>query len=89
MSVLAPVVLGLPLLGHLVAALVPVVPRPVHVSRPLTLMVSVSLPVKIQSLPLVTVSVSLPVQIKRLGLAMTMMLGFPVLHSLSCFPVYS
>ena len=84
-----PVVLGLPLLRHLVAALVPVVPRPVQISRSLVLMVSVSLPVKIQSLPLVTVSVSLPVQVKSLGLAMAMMLSFPVLHSLSCFPVYS
>ena len=88
MSVLAPVVLGLPLLSHLVAALVPVVARPVQISRPLILVVSVSLPVKIQSLSFVTVSVSLPVQVKRLGLGMAMMLGFPVLHSLSGFPVY-
>ena len=88
MSVLAPVVLGLPLLSHLVAALVPVVAHPVQISRSLILMVSVSLPVKIQSLSFVTVSVSLPVQVKRLGLGMAMMLGFPVLLSLSGFPVY-
>ena len=89
MSVLAPVVLGLSLLGNLVAALVPVVPRPVQISRPLILMVSVSLPVQIQSLSLVTVSMSLSVQVKSLGLAMAMMLSFPVLHSLYGFPVYS
>ena len=88
MSVLAPVVLGLPLPGHLVASLVPVVARPVQISRPLILVVSVSLPIQIQSLSFVTVSMSLPVQVKRLGLGMAMMLGFPVLHSLSGFPVY-
>lgn len=88
MSVLAPVVLGLPLCRHLVSALV--VTSPVQVSRPLTLLVSVSLSVKIQSLPcpLVSVSVSLPVQVQSPALAVTMVLGSPVLLSLSSFPLY-
>lgn len=87
MSVLAPVVLGLPLCRHLVRALV--VTSPVQVSRPLTLLVSVSLSVKIQSLPctLVSVSMSFPVQVQSPAFAVAIVLASPVLLSLSSFPI--